>query len=184
MEDRAVSHGDASEHAYTLVTPRLRLRALSLDEVRLAMRGNRAALGARLGAVVPAEWPGANLATGLPEIAAVMAARGGDERWVWVVIEPATGAVAGDVGFHSPVRGVPSVELGYVILPPYRERGFATEATGTLANWALAQPGVERVILLIAPENAASLRVAAKLGMREVPSAEPPYRCFERRRGA
>ncbi|HEX6123025.1 MAG TPA: GNAT family N-acetyltransferase [Ktedonobacterales bacterium] len=184
MSDQAASHGGAHEQAYALVTPRLRLRALSLDEVRLAMRGDRAALGARLGAAVPLDWPGANLATGLPEIAAEMAARGGDERWVWVVIEPATGAVAGDVGFHSPVRGVPSVELGYVILPPYRGRGYATEATGALASWALTQPGVERVILLIAPENAASLRVAAKLGMREVPSAEPAYRCFERRREA
>ena len=168
---------------YEIATTRLRLRALSLEEIQLAMRGDRSALGARLGAEVPAEWPGANLAASLPEIAAEMAERPGDERWVWVVIEPTTGALVGDVGFHGPVRGMPSVELGYVILPPHRGRGYATEATGPLAAWGLAQPGVERVILLIAPDNAASLRVAAKLGMREVASAEPPYRCFERRRG-
>ena len=168
---------------YEIVTARLRLRALALDEVRLAMCGDRAALGAHLGAEVPPEWPGDNLARGLPEIAAEMARLGGDERWVWVVIEPERAQLIGDVGFHGPVAGAVSVELGYVLLPPSRGCGYATEAAGALVTWALAQPGVERVILLIAPENAASLRVAEKLGMRETTSKEPPYRCFERRRG-
>jgi RimJ/RimL family protein N-acetyltransferase len=182
MEDQEASQGHG-ERRYELVTPRLRLRALSLEEVQLAIRGDRAALGTRLGAEIPVEWPGANLAASLPEIAAEMAFLGRDERWVWVVIEPPSTQLIGDVGFHSPVTGVASVELGYVILPSSRGRGYATEATGALVEWALAQPGVERVILLIAPENVASLRVAAKLGMRETASEEPPYRCFERRRG-
>lgn len=166
--------------SYELTTERLRLRALSLVEVRLAVAGDRAALGERIGANVPAEWPGANLAANLPSIAADMARLPGDERWVWAVIERAASAVIGDVGFHSPVSGRPAVEMGYVLLPAFHGRGYATEASTALLAWAFGRPSVERVILHIAPDNAASLRVAQKLGMRETAPDAPGYRRFER----
>lgn len=67
-------------------------------------------------------------------------------------------------------------------MPAARGRGYATEAAAALIAWAFAQPGVERVTAQIAPGNAASLRVARKLGMREATSDEPGYLCFERRK--
>lgn len=74
---------------YELVTPRLRLRALALDEMRMLIQRDRAALGERIGASIPADWPGSNLGANLPGIASAMSVLSGDERWVWVVIEPA-----------------------------------------------------------------------------------------------
>lgn len=168
--------------SYEVVTPRLRLRALSLAETRLIMAGDREALGTRIGASIPAEWPGRNLAANLRGIASGMAHLARDERWVWVVIEPEAATVIGDIGFHSPVTGHATVEMGYVLLPAYRGRGYATEAAAALLGWAFSRPGVERVILHIAPDNAASLRVAEKLGMRETAPDEPGYRRFERLR--
>ncbi|MBF6591571.1 MAG: GNAT family N-acetyltransferase [Ktedonobacterales bacterium] len=176
------------EPTYEILTARLRLRALSLEEVRLLARGQRAALGERLQATVPDEWPGPHLARALPSIYASMAERAGDQRWVWAVIAPAialsltaaSAAVVGDVGFHGPVRGARSIEIGYVVFPSARGRGYAAEATAALIEWAFAQPGVERVIAKIAPENARSLRVAAAVGMRETTSDEPDFLCFER----
>ena len=167
---------------YEITTRRLRLRALSLAELRLLIEGDRAAVGARLGAHVPEEWPGRNLAANLPGIAADMARLPGDERWVWVAIEPAAATVIGDLGFHSPVTGHAEVEMGYVLLPAYRGRGYATEAAAALLEWAFGQPGVERVVLSIEPGNSASLRVAEKLGMRETAQDEPGYLRFERGR--
>lgn len=195
---------DALTPRYDVATARLRLRALALDEVRLLVRGERAALGERLGAVVPAAWPGERLASGLPGIAEHMAALGGDERWVWVVVapgsaamasptsvsaarasavaSPAPAAVIGDIGFHGPVTGSPSIEIGYILLPGARGRGYATEGVAALVAWALARPGVARVTARIAPGNAASLRVAKKVGMRPTACESPELLCFERLR--
>jgi [ribosomal protein S5]-alanine N-acetyltransferase len=173
-----------AEPAYEILTARLRLRALSLEEVRLLMRGERAVLSERLQAVIPDEWPEPRLASALPIIASDMAERAGDERWVWAIVEPVretpSATVVGDIGFHGLVTGSTTVEIGYIILPGARGRGYATEAAAALIEWALAQPGVVRVTAKIAPTNHASLHVASKLGMRETRSDEPEFRCFER----
>ncbi|HEX8997998.1 MAG TPA: GNAT family N-acetyltransferase [Ktedonobacterales bacterium] len=164
---------------YELETAHLRLHALSYEEAALALRGDRQALGARLGATVPEGWPSPDLTESLPTILAEMRSRPGDERWLWVIIEPHAAAVIGDIGFHGPVRETATVELGYLIFPAYQGRGYATEAALALLTWAASQPGVERVVVRIAPDNGPSLRVAEKLSMRETASTEPAYRRFE-----
>ena len=45
-------------------------------------------------------------------------------------------------------------------------RGYATESAGAMCRWALAQPGVTAVEAETAPDNAASIRVLAKLGFQ------------------
>ncbi len=170
------------DRTYDIVTERLRLHALSLEETRLLARGDRVELGARLGARVPAEWPDGDLAGAMPLFAEEMERQATDERWVWPIIEQATATVVGDIGFHHPVAGVTTIEMGYALLPAWRERGYMTEAGAALLAWAFTQTAVERVTVKIAPENARSLRVAAKLGMREIASDEPEFRAFERLR--
>jgi RimJ/RimL family protein N-acetyltransferase/8-oxo-dGTP pyrophosphatase MutT (NUDIX family) len=75
--------------------------------------------------------------------------------------------VVGDAGFRRPPAGG-EVELGYSTLPEHRGRGYATEAAAALVEWALAQPGVERVVADPEPGNEASIRVLEKLGMRRL----------------
>jgi RimJ/RimL family protein N-acetyltransferase len=173
----AVTMGEQA--TYELHTPRLRLRALSLSEARLAMGRQRAALGRQVGARISSAWPGPELINSLPTIIAEMVRQTGDERWLWLIIEQATERQVGDIGFHGPVVGAATVELGWQVAPASRGRGFATEAAVALLRWAAARPGVERVVVRIEPANSPSLRVAAKLGMREITSAEPNYRRFE-----
>lgn len=165
---------------YDVLTARLRLHALSIEEARLAQRRDQAGLSERIGARVPASWPEAGLSASLGEIIAAMEQLAADERWVWVIIESHAGAVVGDIGFHSPVTGQASIELGYAIAQAFQGHGYATEAAQAMVRWAFGRPGVERVMLRIAPGNTRSLRVAEKLGMRETPSSEPDYRSFER----
>jgi ribosomal-protein-alanine N-acetyltransferase len=169
----------AEQKTYELQTPHLRLRALSLSEARLAMGRRRAALGRQVSAHISTAWPSPDLINSLPTIIAEMERQVGDERWVWLVIEQASERVVGDIGFHGPVVGMASVELGWQIVPASQGRGYATEAAAALLRWAAARPGVQRVIARIEPANSPSLRVAAKLGMREVASSEPRYRRFE-----
>lgn len=55
-------------------------------------------------------------------------------------------------------------ELGYIVAPAARGRGVAARAVGLVTDWCLGPLGLERVELRIDTANAASVRVAEKLG--------------------
>ena len=59
-----------------------------------------------------------------------------------------------------------NVEVGYVVHPDHQGRGYATEASGRWLRYALDEWGEPHVISLIHADNAASLRVAEKNGLR------------------
>jgi RimJ/RimL family protein N-acetyltransferase len=73
-----------------------------------------------------------------------------------------TAETAGFVGF-SPreLDWGDELELGWLLLPRFHGRGYATEAARTIRSLV-----PERVISLIRVENSASINVARKLGMR------------------
>ena len=86
-----------------------------------------------------------------------------------------TGEMVGRIGFHT--RPDPdylaelaprAVEFGYEIYTPFRRRGYAEEACRGMMAWASQQPGVERFVLSISPENGPSLALAAKLGFARI----------------
>ena len=163
---------------FEIVTPRLRLYAPTLLEIQALMRGERAALEARLGAAIPLEWPSQHLMEALPIITREMGLEPGDARWVWVVVEPVRAALIGDIGYHGPLHDEATVEIGYTLLPEAQGLGYATEATAALIEWTFAHTKVAQIIAQIDPTNAASLRVAAKLGMWELPAVSPEHLCF------
>lgn len=80
----------------------------------------------------------------------------------------------GFIGFHGPPNGKGEVEIGYEITPSERRRGYATEASSAMFEWATRQPGVNAFLASVSPTNTASLAVVAKLGFRpNDPSHEP-----------
>lgn len=95
----------------------------------------------------------------------------------WVVRERASGAFVGEVGLQdarrdiAPPLGAP--ELGWVLSPTAHGRGYATEAVQAALAWAETQLSAERLMCIIAPDNAASLRVADKCGFQE--TGRPVY---------
>jgi RimJ/RimL family protein N-acetyltransferase len=98
-----------------------------------------------LGATVPDDWPDEELQGLLdvyePRLRSDPSLLG---LGPWIVI--AAGEVVGSAGFVGPPNERGELELGYGILEEHRNRGYATEAGGALVAWALARPGVERVI--------------------------------------
>jgi ribosomal-protein-alanine N-acetyltransferase len=90
------------------------------------------------------------------------------ERYdLWPVIEKETGQAVGYCGLlEKEVEGRPEIELIYVLAPPAWGKGYATEMGQALKRYAFEEMGIGRLIALIEPENAASERVALKLGMR------------------
>lgn len=85
----------------------------------------------------------------------------------WAVVERASGAVVGDVGFglYAPTR---EPELGYTLAAGVWGRGYGLEAARACVDAAFAHLPHRRLVAKIEPGNARSLRLAERLGMRTV----------------
>ena len=83
----------------------------------------------------------------------------------WAVVERASGELIGRAGLWNP-EGWPGLEVGWLIDRPCWGRGFATEAGRASLSYAFEVLGAEHVISIIQPANAASIRVAEKIGER------------------
>jgi RimJ/RimL family protein N-acetyltransferase len=81
----------------------------------------------------------------------------------WAVEERATGAMVGRVGLWYP-EGWPDVEVGWTLRRAFWGRGFATEAARASLDLVFDTLGQDHMISLIHPDNAASIRVALRLG--------------------
>jgi ribosomal-protein-alanine N-acetyltransferase len=71
-----------------------------------------------------------------------------------------------------------SAEAYYWVAAADRQRGVASASLGLLADWAFER-GIERLYLLVHPENEASHRVAARCGF----TREGVLRAYERVKG-
>lgn len=58
------------------------------------------------------------------------------------------------------------VEVGYAFLPPFRGKGYACEAAAAAARYAREALGLPRLYAITDPDNAVSIRVLEKLGMK------------------
>jgi RimJ/RimL family protein N-acetyltransferase len=66
----------------------------------------------------------------------------------------------------------PEIELGWTFARAHWGHGYATEAALAARRWAQDELGVERLISLIDPDNARSIRVAEKLGASPVETVD------------
>jgi len=100
-----------------------------------------------------------------------MSGRSPGEPGGWVqftVEERGGGRIVGDVGL-SVADGEPGViKVGYTIDPAFQGNGYATEAIRALVEYAFETLGAELVRAHASAENAPSIRVAEKVGMRLV----------------
>lgn len=90
----------------------------------------------------------------------------------WAIEEKASGKLIGEAGFHDLKRDLQpnlegTLEAGWALLPEAHGQGYATEAVAAMLRWAAVNhPGVP-VTCFIDQDNAASIRVAQKLGFVE-----------------
>lgn len=85
----------------------------------------------------------------------------------------AEGALRGEMNLSSVQRGpLQSCYLGYWIDEAVAGRGYTPEALVVAARFAFETLGLHRIQAAIVPRNAASLRVAEKLGLRNEGLAE------------
>ena len=96
------------------------------------------------------------------------------------VIEKSTGRWIGRLGSWMP-EGWPGTEVGWGLHPDAQGRGYAVEGATASIDWAFDTLGWTEVIHTIAPGNTASVRVAKRLGSRNLRSTRlpPPFEALE-----
>jgi ribosomal-protein-alanine N-acetyltransferase len=86
---------------------------------------------------------------------------------LWPVVDKSSGDVIGHCGLvPKEIDGHDEVELVYMIAADHWGLGLATEAARAIRDYASHTLEIERLISLIDPANAASERVATKVGMK------------------
>jgi RimJ/RimL family protein N-acetyltransferase len=90
--------------------------------------------------------------------------RAGDGWGFWAVEELQSSRPVGGVGLFPLSWEGPDIELAYHVVPSAWNRGYASEAAAALlaAAW---EAGLDHVVAVAMPGNAASRRVMEKLGM-------------------
>lgn len=91
--------------------------------------------------------------------------------------EKQSGQMIGEAGFHEAKRDMkPSLEgtleTGWLLSPDYHGKGYAFEAVKALTDWADVNFPAMTMTAIISPENAPSLKLAAKLGFQEFARAD------------
>lgn len=86
----------------------------------------------------------------------------------WAVVEKRDKLLIGYAGlFHYPdIDGRSEIEVGYRLVRARWGQGFATEAVSAIREYAFQVLRLPRLVALIDPHNAASIRVAEKIGMQ------------------
>jgi RimJ/RimL family protein N-acetyltransferase len=83
-----------------------------------------------------------------------------------MMLDRADGQIVGSISLFHADWEVRSAELGYGVRADKRGKGYASEALGAVARWALTEGALQRAWLTANTDNVASVRVAEKSGFR------------------
>ena len=92
-------------------------------------------------------------------------ARGGVGFGRWACVLRESGAFIGFCGLKS-LDDLGVVDVGFRLLPQFWGRGLATEACAASLAYGFKTLGLTRIVALVLPNNAASIRVLEKCSMR------------------
>lgn len=110
------------------------------------------------------------------------------ELGLWATVDKESSRFIGRCGLLPwQIDGRAEVEVAYLIDKRYWGQGLATEAAAAIRDYAFGRLGLSRLVCLIDEENAASIRVAEKIGMtfeKEGRDELGPYLLYARERPA
>lgn len=91
-----------------------------------------------------------------------------------LAVERASGTAIGYANFHDRPDERGMVEIGYLVLPAFRRRGFAREMAAVLWSAAAAHPDVRVLRASVRPDNAPSRAIIEGAGLRHVGEQDDP----------
>ncbi len=152
-------------------SPRLDLVSLSPTVLEALLDGRRDDAEAQLSVALPIGWPDGDVEPFLRLRLGQMAEDAEAQRWlVRALVRRQDGSMVGHAGFHGPpgTGGLApgKAELGYTVYPPFRGRGYATEAVVALMDWAESE-GIRQFVASVGPWNEPSLGIVRKLGFTQ-----------------
>ena len=88
-------------------------------------------------------------------------------QWFQIAVElKETGMLVGDCALKIEEHDERQAEIGYTLSRPYQGRGRASEAVSCVLEYAFVTLGLHRVIAITDCENAASVALLERLGLR------------------
>jgi [ribosomal protein S5]-alanine N-acetyltransferase len=84
---------------------------------------------------------------------------------LWLVALKETGLPVGMCGLLKR-DSLQNVDIGFAFLPAYRSNGYAFESASAVLDYGRTEFGLKRIVAITNPDNAGSIRVLQKLGMR------------------
>jgi RimJ/RimL family protein N-acetyltransferase len=151
-----------------IVTARLSLIAIT-PEMLLSEKNGDGRLGELIQCVIPENWPLTDWEPHVYDFLLKQLAEHPDQlgwpRYVGFVPPGGKRTLIGSVGAFTKAADPSVCEIGYGILAPYEDRGFATEAARALIEFVRANERIESVIAHTFPSLAGSIRVMQKCGM-------------------
>lgn len=92
----------------------------------------------------------------------------------------------GPIGLCGLVKrtALPDADIGFAFLPEFWSAGYAFESARAVREYALGTLGLPRLLAIVNEDNAPSIRLLEKLGLRfvrmiELSSDAPPVQLFE-----
>ncbi len=84
---------------------------------------------------------------------------------LWLVALKESGTPAGICGLVKR-DALPDADIGYAFLPRFWSRGYAYESAAAVMSYASNTLGLRRVLAITNPDNAGSIKVLEKVGLR------------------
>jgi ribosomal-protein-alanine N-acetyltransferase len=158
-----------------LETQHLRLVAFSATLMNAALM-DKAQLGALIGGTIPDSWPGPDLAEVLPAFVRMAEKKPSVTDWNYLIVHKADKILIGDMGFMGGPDEDNVAEVGYSIVPEYRNRGYATEALRACIRWGFQEQGMKAIIADTLQDNIASIKVLTRVGMRNLGTKDDMFK--------
>lgn len=84
-------------------------------------------------------------------------------KWYYrIIVLRQTSEAIGSISFHAPPDENGMVEIGFGILPEFRNHGYGKEALRAMFTWACEQPAVKTLRYTVATNNAPSQAIVQK----------------------
>ena len=147
----------------TIQTERLLLLVLMPEDIEALIARDFERFAALSGFRFPPDNPD------LGDLAWHLSAIQADDRHLpWrmrVIVERSSQTVVGSINLKGPPTAAGDVEIGWGLIEDVRGRGYATEASAAVIQWARQQPGVSSISATIPDDNHPSQRLAKRLGL-------------------
>ena len=153
-----------SRPSLSLVTPRLTVRALRVDDLEPFVAYRQDADVARYQGWDPSFSMDDGRALVLQQPSAPSPPPGG---WLQLALLAKDGALVGDMALHTLESPPNTFEVGVTLAPSYQGSGLATEGLGAVLEHLFTSAGAQRVIAVCDARNTAIARLLLRVGLQK-----------------